>query len=211
MPSAPRTFDFGPLGNQVVGVAGVLVAALCLALSLWSTWLVASLAHDVWRARNWPQVQANVMHASLSIQGAPRRLGYYASRVKYRYLQGGRQYDSGRLVFSGQTGETIEIWNGQWLAKVVSFLDSARLSGRPIQVFANPADPSDAVVFRDMVWGNYVMRSLLMILLSAFPLGIAAFYLPRRLKPRAVRLSMVVLALLYPAIALAGAALAAAA
>ena len=76
-------------------------------------------------------------------------------------------------------------------------------------VFVNPADPTDAVVFRDMVWGNYVIAALLMLLSGLFPVCTARVMLPRWCGPSTVRAAQASIALLFAAIALAGAALAA--
>ena len=86
----------------------------------------------------------------------------------------------------------------------------AFFDGRPVPVFVNPADPADAVVYRDMVWGNYILDSLLMLLLALIPVSIAAVYLPRWYGRDTVRRAQIVIALVYAAIALAGAAVAAA-
>lgn len=173
MPGGTSTFDFGPVGNRVVALLGIALTAGALALASWSGWRVAGIAHDIWRARNWPSVQANILHVSMSGAREPARLGYFNSRIKYRYAYGNGSFEAGRLVFTQGTGETAEIWDGKWLATVVDFLEGSRLAGRPVPVFVNPLDPSDAVVFRDMVWGNYILLCLGMFL-SGLPLAVAA-------------------------------------
>ncbi len=209
MPIKTTTFDFGPIGNKIVALMGFAVAAAALTLSSWTTWRVVSLTHDVWQARHWTVTQASVLHVSMSTAHEPRRLGYYSVRIKYRYAYSNRNYEAGRLVFTGQTGEAVDVWDGQWLARVTEFVESSRLSGRPMPVFVNPSNPADAVVFRDLARGNYVMLSLMMILSSLPLIGVTGIYLPRWRTSGSVRRTKIFIALLFPAIALAGAAIAA--
>lgn len=182
----------------------IALAAGALALALWSIWRVADLVHDVWRARGWTSVQANILHVSMSGAREPARLGYFNSRARYRYFQGEGYHEAGRLVFTQSTGETADIWDGKWLATVVDFLEGSRLAGRPVPVFVNPEDPADAVIFRDMVWGNYIMLCLAMFL-TGLPLAVAARHY---LGARNGRLFLAALAAFQISIALGGAILA---
>ncbi len=206
-----RKQAFGPTGNKAVALLGIAVASACLALSLWSTWRVAGLTHDVWRARHWVMVQANVLHVSSAATRDPRRLGYFPTRIKYRYTYGGRQYEAGRLVFTEETAETADIWDGRWLAAVTDFIEDTRREGRPLPVFINPADPADAVVFRDMVWGNFILDALLMLLLGLLPIVITRLALPRWCSAATAKAAQIGIGLLLVAFALACAAVAAAA
>jgi hypothetical protein len=74
-----------------------------------------------------------------------------------------------------------------------------------LQVFVNPDNPAEAVVFRDLVWGNYAALSLFMMLCGLFPFGVVAFILPRWLPPPKLRAAKVFVALLFPLIAFSGA------
>ena len=69
-----NTFEFGPIGNKVVAALVTAVALGGVLLSLWLVLRVVGLAHDVWRARDWPVVQASVLHVSISSAREPRRL-----------------------------------------------------------------------------------------------------------------------------------------
>ena len=189
---------------------GVVLACALLLLSALLVSRVAGLAHDVWRARDWTSVQASILHASMSSAREPRKLGYYETRVKYRYTFRDKQYEATRLVFTETRGETAEIWDGQWLSTIVSFLEDSRREGRPVQVFVNPADPGDAVVFRGIVWGNYLASSLLMLLSGLFPIGIAGITLRGRHSRASLKFLQFGIALVYLLIALTGATVAAA-
>ena len=203
--------EFGPIGNRVMSLLRIVIACAFLAMSLWSIGRVAGLAHDVWRARDWTMVQASVLHISSSATREPRRLGYFTTRIKYRYIYGDRQYEAGRLVFTEKTEETAEVWDGEWLAGIVAFVEDSRREGRPVPIFVNPADPADAVMFRSMVWGNYVIDALVMLLFSLSPIGIARLMLPRWYGATTVKTVQIGIALLYFSIALAGAGFTAAA
>jgi Protein of unknown function (DUF3592) len=211
VPSTIATFDFGPVGNRVVALLGFAFAAAFLAASSWAAWRLADLTHDVWRARGWTVAQASVLHAGMTSDREPRRLGYYGVRIKFRYALGDKEYQAGRLVFTGQSGETVDVWNGQWLARVVEFIENSRREGRPVPVFVNPADPADAVVFRDMIWGNYVMLTLVMLLFCVPLSCMVLFHLQRMGAIKATRTMALWVALPFPLFALLCAAVAAAA
>ncbi|MFM9968993.1 MAG: DUF3592 domain-containing protein [Burkholderiales bacterium] len=210
MPVSTAQFEFGPIGNKVVAALSIAVVLAALVLALWAAWRVADLATEVWRARHWPQAQASIIHVSMSNQGEPRRLGYYAMRIKYRYFHGEREFQSGRLAFTGQIGESVAVWDGIWLAKVVEYLENSRLEGRPVPIFINPSNPAETVVFRHMLWGNYVMLSLWMLLCSLPLIGVTALAARRSPRACAPRAASALVASLFCALALAGAMIASA-
>ncbi len=110
-------------------------------------------------AREWVLVRADVLTANL-VQSKGRSSTQRAVAT-YRYTFEGKDYTGTRLSIATMGGaDNI----GDWQEEIADFLQSARNEKRQVNVFVNPALPSQAVVDRAIRWN-------LMLFLVPFALG----------------------------------------
>jgi hypothetical protein len=140
------------------------VAAICLMTMLvfggtgvFASWAIGTMLYDAARAREWTEVPAEVEGGG------------------YRYRFAGREYRSERLGLMRVGAEdNIDTWHGDMRDR----LASAAKEQRPITVYVNPEDPSQAVIDRDIRWK-------LVLFLTPFALafggvGVGALYVMQR-------------------------------
>ena len=103
------------------------------AVGLGAAYLVASMTYDGVRARDWVLVKAEVTGPS-----------------NYRYAIGGKTYEGSRLgtLHIGGTGVVDDFED-----RVSDMLFEGRAQKKPITVFVNPDEPSEAMVDREIRWG----------------------------------------------------------
>jgi len=115
-------------------------AAICLAVVLvfggtgvFASWAIATMLYDASRSREWTAVQADV-----------EKDGY-----SYRYRFEGREYHGERWGLMRVEGrDNIDNWYGD----MRDLVRDARKAQRPITVYVNPADPSEALIDRHIRW-----------------------------------------------------------
>jgi hypothetical protein len=135
-------------------VAGKLGAAfLCLVFAIpfggvgvYASWAIGSTLTEAWRARDWVKVRATVGEATLHSGGDTFR-----AEGTYRYTFEGREYTGNRLGLSKLGGaDNIDDWHQE----VSDRLRQARESRKPVSVWVNPDNPTDAVYDREIRWSE---------------------------------------------------------
>lgn len=159
-------------GGWLSTLAGLVMAGFFLALAAWPVFLVGRLTHRVVRAKAWVEVPARVISVQVDFQRRPRRMGHYNVDLLYGYEREGKTFQGRRLAFTPQSNDRGDVWNGRWLKRTVEELDEARRDGRPVTVFVDPGNPSDSVVHRGMMWGDFGMCCGLMLVFALFPIGV---------------------------------------
>jgi len=146
--------------------AKVIASLFCLlfaipfgGIGLGALYAMAAMAYDGVRAEDWVLVKADV-----------------TGPASYRYVFDGRTYDSSRLG-TLRIGGTTNV--DDFDERVAGMLAAGREAKRPVTVFVNPDDPSEAMVDRAIRWP-------LMIFLTPFALafgavGLGALWMVRRI------------------------------
>jgi hypothetical protein len=96
--------------------------------------------------------------------------------ASYRYTLGGTTYDGTRLG-TMRIGGTSNV--DDFDDRVAGMLNDARVARRPLTVFVNPDDPSEAMVDRDIRWGLLLFLTPFAVCFGA--IGLGALWLVRRI------------------------------
>ena len=145
--------------GKILGVLFCLLFAILFGgVGLWASWTMVTTLHDALSARDWVIVRADVLASDLTQGG--RRSATQRATATYRYTFEGREYTGTRLNITAMGGSDNI---GDWQEEMADFLQAARDEKRQINVFVNPARPSEAVVDR-------AIRGKLMLFLTPFAL-----------------------------------------
>jgi hypothetical protein len=137
----------------------LLIALPFGGIGLGAAYLIAAMIHDGVRARDWVLVKAEV-----------------TGPASYRYTIGGKTYEGTRLgtLHIAGTGDIDDFED-----RVSDMLLQGREQKKPITVFVNPDEPSEAMVDREIRWGLVLFLAPFALLFSW--IGLGALWLIRRL------------------------------
>ena len=157
--------------GKVIGAIFCLVIGLPFAgVGLWAAWTMVTTLYESWAAREWVLVQADVLAADLKRSTSSKSNSVRATGT-YRYRFEGKDYTATRLGISTAGGaDNI----GGWQEEMADFLKSARNEKRTINVYVNPAMPSEAVVDRKVRWPMMLFLSPFALLFGGIGLAMVA-------------------------------------
>lgn len=99
----------------------------------------------------WTRANAQVIDIDVHRDRSPKGgKSIHTPIVKYQYSHGAQQFSSTQVRLSTR-------WKSHSRDEAYAALhqwDRARLTGTPVPVWINPLDPSDAVLVRDLGWGE---------------------------------------------------------
>lgn len=151
-------------------VVALLFAIPFSAIGVLCSWGIYKTFENSWSTSDWVKVKANVLQADL-VDGGKRRSKTYRASATYAYEYQGRRYQSSSIAvdpFGG--GDNV----GTWQEEMGNFLMAAKADKRPITVWVNPADPTQAFVDREVRWG--LIGLLLPFALVFGGVGVGSFY-----------------------------------
>jgi Protein of unknown function (DUF3592) len=167
-------------GKLIGTIFCVLIGLPFFLVGVWSLWSMGSTLYESWAARGWVMVHADVLAADLvASRGKSRSV---RATGTYRYTFEGRDYTSSRLgIATAGGGDNI----GSWQEEMADYLKSARKEKRTINVYVNPASPSEAVVDRKVRWPMMLFLSPFAFLFGGVGVGMlfAARYVVTRPAP----------------------------
>jgi len=136
----------------------LLIGIPFAAAGLGAAYLVAAMIYDGQRARDWVLVKAEV-----------------TGPASYRYTIGGKTYEGSRLgtLHIGGTGDIDDFED-----RVSGMLFEGRAQKKPVTVFVNPDEPSEAMVDRDIRWGLLLFLAPIAVFFSW--IGLGALWMMRR-------------------------------
>jgi hypothetical protein len=138
----------GKLGSAL---ACLLFAVPFGGVGVFATWAIGSTLNEAWRAQEWVRVKASVENASLQSSSGSEGGATYRAEGSYRYVFAGKQYAGSRLGLSKVGGsDNIDDWHHEVNAR----LEDARAAGKPVTVWVNPENPAEAVLDREIRWGE---------------------------------------------------------
>jgi hypothetical protein len=134
-----------------------------LAGSMVTTWV---------RARAWDEVPARILSADLDMNRGDDSTTYRV-RATYQYDYGGTSYVSDRVA-GGFGSDNIGSFHQEKYAELRPYSET----GRPFRCFVNPADPSEALLYRELRWGmlGFQTTFALVFCLVGYGLMFAAVY-----------------------------------
>lgn len=133
-------------------IAGLAVGAF-LYFSVLSNW---------WSARGWVEVPCWIEDAALKTSRG-RKSTTFEAKASYRYEFERRTYHSEEVSLSGGSDNM-----GDFHQAAFRQIQESKARKRPFRCFVNPANPAQAVLFRDLRWGLLLMMSIFPTL---FPLA----------------------------------------
>lgn len=136
-------------------------------LFVWMTFMLLMFRRlpKSFSSRRWPQVSGRIIANETSSRPGAYGMTMYVPVVSYRYNVKGQEYQSNSLTFLGTSGG----FGGTGFKWQMARLLDALIPDTPVNVFVNPKDPTDAVLFPGVHWSQYA--ALIAITISC--LGVA--------------------------------------
>lgn len=174
MPTTHHNFD-----HQIV-----IMALFFIAVPLMAAWYLVGLPIQQWLlTQHWVEVPAIIEQVKLQEHRSSGSITY-ESTARYRYQFDGKEYVGDRVSLYGPEDGT------SYHRVIVRELEEYRDSQQPFRCFVDPDYPKDALLYRDIRWGMYVMIGLVALLFSGagiFMLGTQFRYALQALSARSAK------------------------
>lgn len=121
-----------------------IIAIVLLGIGCWWAYDTGRFAIDWWHTRGWSEVPATVA----AVEMVPFAVGGntdYRVQAHYVYQVQGREYHGRRLSLTHG-----RLRSPEWHQRVYRRLKRAQSQETPITCFVNPANPADALLFREL-------------------------------------------------------------
>ena len=144
------------VGRGVLLVFCAVFAVLFTAVGYWAGLRpLASTLQAALSVQSWQPVPAQVLDAQIRKHAGSEGGTAYQVLVRYRYEIAGKSYESQRVGLDPQAGaDNVGDWQERWFQT----LHQAQQQGRPITVWVNPAQPSQALVDPSIRWRLQIFR-----------------------------------------------------
>ena len=144
-------------------------------VGVWMLWSIGSTVIDAWQMNSWLPAEATVINAGYTTSSGDDS-DTYEAYAQYRYYWNGQTFTGDRVSISAG-GDNI----GDYQTETGRRLSAAQRSGQPITVYVNPAQPSEAIVNRDIRWGMIGFKSIFVFVFGGVGFGLiyAAFRTPK--------------------------------
>ena len=145
-------------------------------VGVWMLWSIGSTVIDAWDMNSWLPAEAHVISAGYTTNSGDDT-DTYEAYAQYRYYWNGETFTGDRVSISSG-GDNI----GDYQTETGRRLSAAQRSGQPITVYVNPAQPSEAIVNRDIRWGMIGFKSIFVFVFGGVGFGLiyAAFRTPKK-------------------------------
>ena len=145
-------------------------------VGVWMLWSIGSTVVDAWDMNSWLPAEAHVISAGYTTNSGDDT-DTYEAYAQYRYYWNGETFTGDRVSISSG-GDNI----GDYQTETGRRLSAAQRSGQPITVYVNPAQPSEAIVNRDIRWGMIGFKSIFVFVFGGVGFGLiyAAFRTPKK-------------------------------
>lgn len=138
----------------------VIVVALPLIIA--GLWLIARGANKFYiyfSSASWPTVEAEIIEANLVKSAKDSRGGSSTGiRGQFSYEFNGQRYTSDNIDITGGYNNNVE----DKKAKLATLIE-AKAQGQKIKALVNPADPTYAIIFREIsfdMFGYFIVGAL---------------------------------------------------
>jgi len=148
-----------------------------LCVGLWMLYSVSSNALDASQMQHWDRTPAQVISGGYKTNHGDDSTTYTAYGT-FRYIYQGREYTSERVAISGG-GDNI----GDFQQELGNRLSRAADNKKPIDVYVNPKDPTEAIVSRDLRWGMVGFKMIFVILFGGAGAGMLIYAIKSKTIP----------------------------
>lgn len=155
-----------------------LMIAFALPFFCIGLWALYSISSDIgsWLSmKSWEPVQGQVLRGGYETHSGEDSDSYEAYGT-FKYYYNGRWYESDRVMIS-DSGDNI----GDYQQDLGNELRNLAGSGKSVEVYVNPDDPSEAIYDREIRWGMVGFKAIFLFVFGGFGLGLLIFTL--RAKP----------------------------
>ena len=159
MANIKRTPSSSPSG--CLAVFALPFAAVGVGMGVWLgmtifTWL---------EARDWVEVPAKIVHTELKIQKG-RKSTTYEVTADYEYKFGEQKYTGHRVSLSSGADNL-----GSFQQDAYRQLSGYQKSGKPFRCYVNPAQPGEAVLYRDLRWELMALQTIFVLAFGGMGCG----------------------------------------
>jgi hypothetical protein len=146
----------------------------------WMGYSIASHIHEAWQMKSWVAVDASISAGGYEVHSGDDS-DTYEAYAQYSYNFDGRSYHGDRVSITGGSDNI-----GEYQRDLGRRLSDAASSGRTVVAFVDPADPSSAVLDRNLRWGLLGFKAIFFFVFGGVGLGLIIWVL---VSPRGKELS----------------------
>lgn len=151
--------------KQMGGGCAVLFGMPFILIGMMAGWtLYFPAIGSWWSARGWEQVPCWIEAAEMDSSRSDKGGTTYDTKATFRYEFDGRTYHSDKVSLLGGGADNIGTFQQDAFAQIRSYQGQEK----PFRCFVDPANPQQAVLFRDLRWGLLLMMSIFPVV---FPLA----------------------------------------
>lgn len=168
-------------GTWFLVLFGIPFAAVGIGMGV----LLARTALAASRAGTWAETPARIVRAELAVSHGSDSTTYRAE-AEYTYTFEGRTYTGTRVSLHGGSDNI-----GSFHQRVHQELAGYRDSGRPFRCYVNPANPSEALLYRGVRWEMVLFHLMFCLVFGGVGIGMmgAGLVMGRRSRQQAGRQS----------------------
>lgn len=135
-----------------------------------------------WNMRSWVETPAKIVRAKLESHDDSDGGTTYQATAEYAYRYQGQPYTATRVAVHGGSDNI-----GSFQHDAHRQLSEHQQSGQMFRCYVNPANPSEAVLFRDLRWELLGLQAVFSVVFGSVGFGMLAFGLWSVLKSREER------------------------
>ncbi len=128
-------------------------------------WLASTLVTYL-SARSWVETPATIIRTDLKVHHG-RKSTTYEVTAEYRYDFGGRKYTGNRVGLASGPDNI-----GSFHQNAYRELSDCQKSGTPFPCFVNPADPAQALLYRDLRWEMVAFQMIFVLAFGGVGFGL---------------------------------------
>lgn len=161
----PRNNVPAKSGRWLLTLFALPFAAVGIGMLLLS---VLPTLHDWTRMQSWQPVQATLLSARLNVHSGKSRS--YSVSARYRFEMAGRVVEGQRVAIT-EGADNI----GDFQQRLGTQLEQALARGQTVRAWADPANPSDAVIDRGLRGGLLAFKMVFVLVFGGFGVGLIVF------------------------------------
>lgn len=124
--------------------------------------------YDWSRMQSWQPVDATLLSARLNEHSGKSHT--YSVSARYRFQMAGQRFESERVAIS-ESSDNI----GDFHQRLGARLERALARGQTVRAWADPANPSDAVIDRSLRGGLLAFKMVFVLMFGGFGVGLIVF------------------------------------
>lgn len=145
------------------------------------TYMAIVLLKTLWlfaAVQQWQPVPAEILEVELQSHRGSKSTSYETT-VRYQYEFAGQSY-VGERVGLESGGDNV----GDWQEQIYGELRACRDAGQPFRAYVDPADPSRALLYRELRWGLAGLQAIFVLVFGGVGYGliVAGFIGKKRLQ-----------------------------